>query len=498
MTYTDFYFYPKLVALLAAVALLQCCLQGKKNIANTLSKLVLLVFSFYSLIYYNWRYAVCLAGVVGVTYIGGMVIDSKENEHRKHWTTVFVSVLVAILGIFKYLNFFTGTFCRVAHLNWTDLNIILPIGISFYIFSAISYLLDISWETMEAEKNLLNVALFLAFFPKLVCGPIVKGREFIPQLKEYRRIQWKNVCDGMQIYVFGLFKKMVLADHIAVFVNDVYSKPAAYDNVTLWLAVFSYFLQLYFDFSGYSDMAIGVFKILGYDVEPNFNLPFVSTNISEFWNRWHISLGSWLTEYVYNPLAIRMKRTMASWNKATQKKYKMLPSYLACIVTFLISGIWHGAGMTFVLFGVLHGTVSVLQQMYARWCKKNHKVSAGQKGRFGYAVDIVLNYMLVTFIQVFFRADSVSDALAIFKWMFVPHVGMNQIYTWSIFAYVLLIVATIVAYLRTKGRDFRHIRAFYPIQDLSTIRGMTIFFVLCGMTIILAYFGETYFIYGQF
>lgn len=498
MTYTDFYFYPKLFALLFVVGLLQCLFHKKQNVANIISKAILLAFSFYTLFYYNWQYALCLFGVIGVTYIGAIVIDRKLGCHRKHLTTLFVSILVITLGVFKYLNFFAGTFCKAVHLSWTDINIILPIGISFYIFSAISYLLDVSWGTMKAEKNVLDVALFLAFFPKIVCGPIVKGYEFIPQLKEYRRIQWENVCDGMQIYVFGLFKKMVLADHIAVFVNDVYSKPVAYDNATIWLAVFSYFLQLYFDFSGYSDMAIGLFKILGYDVAPNFNLPFVATNISEFWNRWHISLGSWLTEYIYNPLAIQMKRAMNSWDKAKQKRFKMLPSYVACIITFLISGIWHGAGMTFVLFGIFHGISSVAQQMYARWCKKHHKVSVIKKGRIRYSMDIMLNYVLVTCIQVFFRADSVSDAVAIFRWMFVPHVGMNQIYTWSLFAYVILIIATVVAYMHTKNRDFHNIQAFYPIQNLSTIPGLTIFFVVCGMTMILAYFGETYFIYGQF
>ena len=497
MAYTDFYFYPKFILLLAIVALIQLVLKRKPQFANTISKLILLAFSFYTLGYYNIWYAICIIVVILQVYFSGLLIGRSDGKTRKFSTRISVVMLVAFLGIFKYLNFFAGSFCNVTGLCWTDINIILPLGISFYIFSAISYILDVSWGNMEAEKSILNVALFLAFFPKLVCGPITKGYEFIPQLREYRRIQWKNVCVGAQVFVFGLFKKLVLADHLGVFVDDVYSRAGVFDNLTVWLAVFSYFLQLYFDFSGYSDMAIGIFKMFGYDLAPNFNLPFVSTTISEFWNRWHISLGSWLNDYVFNPLAIKFKRSMSGWDKDTQKKYKMLPSYAACIITFLISGIWHGAGMAFIIFGLLHGVMSVIQQICGKWCRKHKKKWATEKGRLHYSIDILLNYVLVTLIQVFFRAGSVSDALHIFRLMFAPHVGMNQIYTWSIFSYIVLIVATLLAYKHSHC-NYREIQGYYPIQDLATVKGMTFFFVLCGLTMIMGYFGQTYFIYGRF
>lgn len=497
MAYTDFYFYPKFILLLTIVSLVQFVLRKKPQLANTFSKVMLLAFSFYTLCYYNVWYLVCISAVILIAYMGGLLIGPSGEKNRKIFTRICVVILVAFLGVFKYLNFVAETFCSIVRLSWTDINILLPLGISFYIFSAISYILDVSWGNMEAEKSILNVALFLAFFPKLVCGPITKGYEFIPQLKEYRRIQWRNVCVGVQVFVFGLFKKLVLADHLGVFVDDVYSRAGAFDNITIWLAVFSYLLQLYFDFSGYSDMAIGIFRMFGYDVAPNFNLPFVSTTISEFWNRWHISLGSWLNDYIFNPLAIKLKRSMSGLDKDIQKKYKMLPSYVACIITFLFSGIWHGAGFVFILFGLLHGVISVIQQIYGKWCKKYKKKWATEKGRFHYSIDILLNYVLVTFIQVLFRAGSVSGALHIYKMMFVPHIGLNQIYTWSIFAYVVLIVVTILAYMRSH-RNYQEIRGYYPVQDLSTVKGMTFFFVLCGLTVIMGYFGQTYFIYGQF
>jgi alginate O-acetyltransferase complex protein AlgI len=283
----------------------------------------------------------------------------------------------------------------------------------------------------------------------------------------------------------------VLADHIAVFVDEVYSAPVAYNTATVWLAVFSYFLQLYFDFSGYSDMAIGLFKILGYDVERNFNLPFISTTISEFWNRWHISLGSWLNEYLFNPIAMAMGRKLAVQPKKIRKKLKNLPSYAAVMITFLVSGIWHGAGWTFVIFGLLHGTISVIQQIYANLTKS-------KKVKWMHYIDILLFYVCVNLIQVIFRADNVTQAVQIYRLMFTAHTGIAQPYTWSFFAYVLLIIGTLMAYRKSAASGDNEINGYYPIQDLSTIKGLTIFFVVCGLAIIMGYFGETYFIYGQF
>ena len=192
MAYTDFYFYPKLIALLLVVGMIQLLFKKKQQLSNTFSKLLLLAFSFYTLWYYNIGYVLCISAVILIVYFGALLIGRSDGKARKYSTVISVVILVVFLGIFKYLNFFAGTFCNVVGLNWTELNLILPLGISFYIFSAISYILDVSWGNMEAEKSLLNVALFLAFFPKLVCGPIVKGYEFIPQLREYRKIEWKK------------------------------------------------------------------------------------------------------------------------------------------------------------------------------------------------------------------------------------------------------------------------------------------------------------------
>lgn len=344
----------------------------------------------------------------------------------------------------------------------------------------------------------MDVALFLSFFPKIVCGPVVRAGDFLPQLKENRKITWAGFSEGVQILVFGLFKKMVLADHIAVFVGDAFYAPVAYNTGTVWLAVFSNLLYLYFDFSGYSDMAVGMSRMLGYDVKRNFNLPFVASNISEFWDRWHMSLSSWLNDYIFNPVALCFRRKMADQPKEIRKKYKLLPECAALVITFLASGIWHGAGWTFVLWGCLHGILSVAHQVYASWMKKKHKHFADHKPRWVKAADVILCYVSVNIIQVFFRADSVQDAFRFYKEMFTIHTGIAQPYTWTFFGFLVLIAATVLAYRKSRKEGLSAVEGYYPVQDLTTVKGLTTFFVLCGLTIIMGYYGETFFVYGQF
>lgn len=382
MSFVDFMFYPAVIGLVFFLLTVQLCFRKQTALSKRLKKLTLLAFSYLAMGMYDWRFCICMTAVISVTWFSALAIEGAKirgNERQRNmWTGCSVAFLVLLLGLFKYLNFFMDSLCWLVGKEWHAIAILLPLGISFYIFSAIGYILDVSWGNAEAEKDFFDVALFLAFFLKMVCGPIVRGRDFLPQLKENRKITWKGVETGMQIFVFGFFKKLVLADHLAVFVDDVYAAPAAFGTFTVWLAAFSYFIQLYFDFSGYSDMAVGISKILGYDIQKNFNLPFVAKNISEFWDRWHISLSSWLNEYIFNPLALRMKRRLARLPKARRMRWRMLPDYAALVVTFFVSGLWHGAGVTFLIWGALQGICSVWHAIYVNW-RKSRKANVEGK-----------------------------------------------------------------------------------------------------------------------
>jgi alginate O-acetyltransferase complex protein AlgI len=268
-----------------------------KNIRN----IILLVVSYVFIGIVDWIFCIILAFITIVTYLSA--IQVYDNSRNRIWLIIGIFVPLATLGVFKYYNFFYESFSKLLGLSHGRISgLILPLGISFYTFSAISYVVDVYHSKYPASRDIIKVALYLSFFPKLVAGPIIRGMEFFVQLDDNRNISIKNFEVGIQIFIFGLFKKVVLADRIGIFVDDIYAAPAAFSSVTILLAVISYSFQLYFDFSGYSDMAIGLAKILGFDFSKNFNLPYISRNVTEFWKRWHISLSSWLRDYLYIPL----------------------------------------------------------------------------------------------------------------------------------------------------------------------------------------------------
>ena len=261
--------------------------------------------------------------------------------------------------------------------------------------------------------------------------------------------------------------------------DDVFYAPTAYNTGTVILAAISYSLQIYFDFSGYSDMAIGVSKILGFDFKPNFNLPYISQNVSEFWKRWHISLSSWFQDYLYIPLG------------GSRKGH--IRTYINLMIVMLISGLWHGAGWTFIVWGALHGIASCVNRAFGNKMKT-----------LGSYVNIVITFIFVTLFWVVFRADSLSKAVIVWTRMFTVHSGINQPYTWSFFAIVCLIIGTIVAWKHSKkisnfDKDGKLVvKGFYPVLDLSKFWSQVAFFTFCGLTIIMGYYGNTAFIYGVF
>lgn len=450
-----------------------------QSCAPRLQVYVLLFASMGIICLQDLRFAAIISFVILSSYATGVLVSTSRNISFKRVTLIAgVCVSVAMLGIFKYFNFFVAGFAEAFHKDYVSINIILPLGISFYIFTAISYMVDVYNGTIAAERNLGNYALLICFFPKLVAGPIVRAEDFLPQITGYRGVKREGVEAGIQIFIFGLFKKIVLADHLNVFVNDVFKAPRAFSSITILLAVISYSLQIYYDFSGYSDMAIGVSKILGVDIKRNFNIPYIAQNFSEFWKRWHISLSSWFRDYLYIPLGGNRKG--------------VIRTYFNLLIVMLVSGLWHGAGLTFVIWGFLHGVLSCLHRVI-----RNTKLFT-LKGTAISTVRAFLTFAVTSLLWVIFRASDINNAKEVFTGLFSFRSGIFQPYSWSFFAIVCLTASTVVAALNSKRRQSAVIEGFYPVFKLNTIFGLTAFLTFFGLTVLMGYFGDTAFIYGKF
>lgn len=478
MTFASVEFLLFFVTLLLLVVLIQTIGRGRSS-AKTLCHLVLLVSSY---IFYGWWNARLCTLLMGVTLIAFFTARRKDVSHpwlSRLYLLTGVGTPLVVLGIFKYFDFFVESFCELFHMEHAvSLGLILPVGISFYTFQALSYTIDVYTGRIEKEESLVRFALYISFFPQLVAGPIVKASEFLPQLEEDRRITLGRLENGIQIFVFGLFKKLVLADNLSVFVDEVYRMPQIFHSGTVLLAVISYAIQIYLDFSGYSDMAIGCAKCFGYDLNKNFNLPYISQNISEFWKRWHISLSSWLQQYLYIPLGGNRKG--------------QIRTYLNLLLTMLLGGLWHGADWTFVLWGGLHGIALCIHKLY---CKVTGSGKEGAKNPAVRITNILITNIFVCFLWIFFRASDMNQAMQVIHQLLVWHDGVVHIYSWSIAAILILLTATVMAYVRSGKKT---VDGYYPILNLTRYGSLVLFFVEIGLILGLAYVKGSPFIYFQF
>lgn len=498
MGLNNFYFIIHFAVLIMIMFLLQHI--RSRRWTETLGRtqiIVLLLYSYYFVASVDWRFVLCVVIVTIITYVCGLLIerarqsDKQLQSYGKARKIVIGGgiALVLILVYFKYTNFFIESVNRVFGQNIGMLKMILPLGISFFIFSALSYVIDVYRGICSAEKNIIDFGLYMAFFPKITAGPIVRWTDFKPQIKEYRSITLNELSAGIQIFVFGLFKKMVLADHLGVFVDDVFRTPGVFNTRTVVLSAISYSLQIYLDFSGYSDMAIGLAKILGFDFKPNFNLPYIARGFSDFWNRWHISLSQWFRDYMYIPLGGGRRGEGRT--------------YINLLIVMLVSGLWHGAGWTFILWGLLHGVASCV----TRLIKKNRsKSKIYESNVIIRAFGALVTFIFTTLFWTIFRAESIEKVSIYWKALFTVHSGINQPYTWTFFSIVCVVIATIIAVVRSHRckvgqeikRELETVNGFYPVLDLSKIWSLIFFFSFCGLTILLGYYGNTAFIYGGF
>lgn len=444
----------------------------------TLCSYLLVAFS-------DFRFLTCVLVITGIAYFIPIICSKVSNVSSKKWMLCGVILNLCFLGVFKYFNFFYGEICALLGRETVSLRFILPIGISFYTFSAISYIMDVYKEKVNANRSFFEVALYIGFFPKLMSGPIVRAKTFFEQLDVLGKNQLSNLEIGIQIFMYGCFKKMVLADHIGVFVDQVFHAPSVYHTFTVLLATLGYSLQIYFDFAGYSDMAIGISKILGFNFDWNFNFPYLSKNLTEFWKRWHISLSSWLQEYLYYSLGGNRKGKSRT--------------YINLVLTMLIGGLWHGAAWTFIVWGALHGIGLMVHKLFMNW----KQMKFGNKfhtTKVWNAISMVLTFVYVCFCWIWFRANSFENALAMLKQMLVFHDGIIQPYTWVMFGVIILLITTFIMWKKRQCsiKMPTDMRERYILFDLNTVRGLFAFFVICGLTVGMAYYGNTIFIYGAF
>ena len=448
------------------------------------------------------KYILILFAVILIDYFMGLAIARESNlQRKKAFLLISIVANIGILFVFKYFNFFNANFTALAEMiGWNypikHLALILPIGLSFHTFQSLSYIIEVYRGNYPAERRLGIYGLYVLFFPQLVAGPIERPQHILPQLHIEQRFDFTRVASGLRLMLWGLFKKIVIADNLAVVVSQVYDYPSQFAGAHFIVATVAFSIQLFCDFSGYSDIAIGSARVLGIRLMQNFNRPYSAPSITEFWKRWHISLTSWFRDYVYLPLA----------------RFKVTPIWLyaATIIVFTLSGLWHGANWTFVVWGLYHGiymTVSLAtRRIRARIVKLLHLNAWPRLHR---AIRVATTFSLVSISFIFFRATSLSDA-----WYMVSHLSEGLMATFGslfnplnlsgfieslgispfTFLQVLIAVAllTTVYTLKAKTTAFLRFDAAPPWVRWSVYNALIMWIIFFG------YFGEQPFIYFQF
>lgn len=370
-------------------------------IPNKYRWILLLISSYYFYMSWNPKYVVLILGTTVVSYLAGIFIERAKNKAQKKLFLFLASVVcLGVLFVFKYFNFAIESFCAVLKcfsltLQPTTVALLLPVGISFYTFQTLSYVIDVYNEKVEAEYHFGYYATFISFFPQLVAGPIERTSNLLPQIKNEHRFDYDEATYGLKLMAWGFFKKIVIADNLAAYVSQVFDNPHDFTGFALVIATVFFTFQIYCDFSGYSDIAIGTAKLLGINLMTNFKSPYLSQSIKEFWGRWHISLSTWFRDYIYIPLG---------GNRCG--KFRQVVNLL---ITFLVSGLWHGANWTFVLWGGVHGAGQVIENAVLKQGNKS-------KGLIR-LIRIVFVFAFAAFAWIFFVSNSVGDAFYVITHM---------------------------------------------------------------------------------
>lgn len=451
--------------------------------------LIVASFIFYAS-YSSWL-ACLVAGTTVLDYLLARGIEASPKRFKGLFLVTSLGINLGLLCAFKYYNFFLDSYFQALAAagypaRWDAISILVPFGISFYTFEAISYTIDVYRGRIKAERSLPNFMLFILFFPHLVAGPIVRAYDFIPQTHMLKRFSWPRVQLGVQHFLLGLFLKVAVADRMAYFVDPIFGNPsqpetwldaAKYNTSAIWLAVLAFTIQIYTDFCGYSHMALGSAHLLGYKLTRNFNMPYVATNIQEFWHRWHISLSTWFRDYVFIPLG----GSRGGFFFVTRN----------ILIVFVLSGLWHGANWTFVVWGALHGLLLIAHRGWRKLCQ-GFKALDGLMQTYPMRVlSWALTFYCVAMLWVFFRASSFESALTIFERMFTLSPGMTApLHNRSLWYTVAVLVA---GHLLTLTGWWRQLAPRVPAPAMGFA-----YAALLTLTLLLAPDSDKAFIYFNF
>ncbi|WP_426476870.1 MBOAT family O-acyltransferase [Chryseobacterium sp. CBSDS_008] len=445
---------------------------------------LLLLASFYFYACWDWRFLFLLMFSIGLDYLSGIKIEnSRNNREAKFWLTVSIVINLGFLGFFKYYNFFVESFADLLggmgfKVNIWLLNVVLPVGISFYTFHGLSYVIDVYKKRIRAERSFIDYAVFVSYFPLLVAGPIERATHLLPQIQKKRTFSYEQAADGMRQILWGFFKKMVIADNCAPLVNEIFNNYQTESPANLVIGALLFAFQIYGDFSGYSDIALGVSRLFGVELLKNFAFPYFSRDIAEFWRRWHISLSSWFRDYLYIPLG-GSKGGLAMKIRNT-------------FIIFLVSGFWHGANWTFIIWGGLNA-LFFMPLLIMEKNRTNIEVAA--QGKWFPSLKEILQILITFFATciawIFFRSESVSQA-----WAY-----LRRICSWELFsfpahipvkAFALAGCMLIIEWINREQFHGLQIRRFNPWVR-RTVYGIIIYIILRY-----ANFGNNEFIYFQF
>jgi alginate O-acetyltransferase complex protein AlgI len=408
---------------------------GKLRLQNIL----LLVSSYFFYACWDWRFMFLLIFSTLLDYYTGIKIyEATKQRNKKFWLWFSIGINIGFLGVFKYYNFFATSFEDGLALlgqktNLGTLKVILPLGISFYTFHGLSYVIDLYKNRIKPERNFIDYSVFVSFFPLLVAGPIERASHLLPQILKKREFNYSKAVDGLRQILWGLFKKIVIADNCAELANATFNNYTHYSGSTLFLGAIFFSFQIYCDFSGYSDIAIGTARLFGIDLLRNFAFPYFSRDIAEFWRRWHISLSSWFKDYLYIPLG--------------GSKGGMWMKIRNTLIIFLVSGFWHGANWTFIVWGGLNA-LYVMPSIIFNTNRNNLDIVA--KGKylptFKEFIEIVLTFSLTVFAWIFFRAENISYAISYISKIFtpslfyIPHLGKSLTLPISLLTMIFIII----------------------------------------------------------